>query len=185
MDPCDKGPEIKKLQENQNKQDKKLDRHDIKLDQVLESQVALSTDIKDAINGLTKIIMADVETRAAVEQGKKERELLFNKVRDVEEAVVEIKERNAKCDGAGIFENFPKMYDWYTANIAKSNQFVKVYDWYLGELGWRRFFPTILTIVSFIILLYVTFGDHASDNKQAILDEHHKAESIKTYGLPK
>lgn len=137
MEPCDKGPEISKLQEIQREQDKKLDRHDYKLDQVLQNQIALGEDIKQAINGLTEIIKADVETRAAVEQGKKERVILFEKARTVERRVDAIDIRNARCDGAGIFDEWPKI-----------REFVQ------QEKGIRRFIPYALTTMTGLMTLF-------------------------------
>jgi hypothetical protein len=138
MEPCDKGPEISKLQQIQREQDKKLDRHDYKLDQVLQNQIALGEDIKQAINGLTEIIKADVETRAAVEQGKKERAVLFEKVRSVEKSVGAINIRNAKCDGAGIFDEWPSI-----------RKFVN------QQKGLHRFIPTAAALVSTIIAILI------------------------------
>ena len=68
-EPCNKGPDI----DNLNK----------KVDSLIDAQRATSQDLKQAIEKLTAIIMADIETRAEVEQLKKDREILFNLTRGV------------------------------------------------------------------------------------------------------
>ncbi len=149
-DPCEKGPQIDVLQKTQIEQGAKLD-------QVLKNQQDLGETMTTALNKLTAMMEKDIGTRMEVEQLKKDRDRLYEKSRENAVEIRGINERNARCDGAGIFENFPKMYDWYQANIAKSEQFVKVYAWYLGELGWRRFMPGSMAFFSFAILIYVTF----------------------------
>ena len=133
-EPCAQEKVIKALEKGQVEQG-------LKLDAVLESQHELGNTIKEALHRLTAIIEADIGTRKDVEQGKKEREILFCSRRKDEQRIDAIEIRNAKCDGAGIFQNFPTMWNWYQ-----------------GELGWRRFIPAIMTGLSFLILLYVTFN---------------------------
>ena len=137
-----------------------------KIDQILINQEQLGTDIKQAIEGLTKIIMADIEIRKDVEQLKKDREILFSMQR-VDVARIEIIEkRNAKCDGAGIFENFPTMWNWYQQHKAKTESYEaivkavkakvdKMHIWYLGEMGWRRFFPAAAAFVAACAAIFV------------------------------
>jgi hypothetical protein len=137
-----------------------------KIDQILINQTELGIDIKQAIEGLTKIIMADIEIRKDVEQLKKDREITFATQRAVANRIDAIEIRNAKCDGAGIFENFPKMYEWYISNIEKSKQFSVLWRWYLGELGWRRFIPIILSFITCLLALYVTFAEMTHDDAE-------------------
>ena len=125
-----------------------------KIDQILHNQEQSARDMKDAIDKLTAIIMADVERRVAVDQLKKETGLLFEKARRTEDRVEDIERRNARCDGAGIFENFPKMWEWYQSVKQPSIDFQKVWRWYLGELGWRRFIPAVLTVLCAIIVIW-------------------------------
>ena len=171
--PCDKGTVIDAVSKEQHQIRNEQHTQNIKLDQVLHNQHQLGIDIKQAIDGLTKIIMADIETRKDVEQLKKDREILFDLVRADALQIARINERNAKCDGAGIFENFPKMWDWYkqhdSAYISlvdqvetESGRLDKVYDWYMNEMGWRRFIPSTLTIISGILVIYVTLVGLAS-----------------------
>lgn len=139
----------------------------VKLDQVLDNQKQFSIDIKQAIDGLTKIIMADIETRKDVEQLKKDREILFTMTRTESIRLDAIELRNARCDGAGIFENFPKMWNWYQQHESAATNFHEVvvgirnkvdtvYNWYLGEMGWRRFIPAAIAIVSALLAIYVS-----------------------------
>jgi hypothetical protein len=171
---CDKGPDIDAVKRQQTE-------HGLKIDLILQNQERTSSELRDALNRLTSIIETDIGTRLEVEQGKKERELLFQAVRRSAEDINVIKERNAKCDGAGIFENFPKMYDWYQANIAKSDQFVKVYAWYLGELGWRRFVPAVMTVMTGMMALYIGIQSLGGfDSVKPVVDHTHKS----SYGIP-
>lgn len=139
----------------------------VKLDQVLDNQKQFSIDIKQAIDGLTKIIMADIETRKDVEQLKKDQEILFAMTHTESIRLDAIELRNARCDGAGIFENFPKMWNWYQQHESAATNFHEVvvgirnkvdtvYNWYLGEMGWRRFIPAAIAIVSALLAIYVS-----------------------------
>lgn len=128
-DPCNKGPDI--------------DRLNTKVDSLIAAQQATSTDLKQAIDKLTSVIMTDIETRAEVEQLKKDREITYRLVHSIVARLDAIEIRNAKCDGAGIFENFPKVWDYIQQ-----------------EKGWRRFLPALLTGLSFLILLFNSFGDN-------------------------
>ena len=127
---CNKGAEIEAIKRQQIEQT-------IKLDLVLNNQVELATDLKGALRELTDIIKADIRTRAEVEQLKKDRELLYIKTRQITETIQGIKERNAKCDGAGIFENFPKVWNWYQQ-----------------ERGIRRFVPAAMAAICGFTTIY-------------------------------
>jgi hypothetical protein len=158
-EPCDKGPEINQLQKQTDDQGRKLDR-------VLDNQVSMATDMKAAIDRLSSIIEADIGTRKDVEQLKKDREILYDQSREDVARIDAIMIRNAMCDGAGIFEKFPEMFNWYQANRVKSEQFVKVYAWYNQELGWRRFIPTLMTVLTALLALYVTFSELSHEDEE-------------------
>lgn len=127
-DPCNKGPDIDKLNH--------------KVDNLIEAQRATSADLKEAINRLASIVEADIETRAAVEQLKKDREILYAKYHGIDARTDAIEIRNARCDGAGIFENFPTVWNYIQQ-----------------EKGWRRFLPGVMTFLSFLLLLFSTLSD--------------------------
>lgn len=129
-DDCTERESIRKLEVNSQAMDSKLDL-------VIENQKILASDLKQTLDRLTKIIEEDIGTRKDVEQGKKERAILFDKVRSVEQSVVAIGIRNARCDGAGIFENFPVVW-----------AFVQ------QEKGVRRFIPYALTVLMGLMTLY-------------------------------
>jgi hypothetical protein len=137
-----------------------------KIDQILINQTELGIDIKQAIEGLTKIIMADIEIRKDVEQLKKDREITFATQRAVVNRIDAIDLRNARCDGAGIFENFPRMWDWYQKHEQKTKncdakievirkKVDKVYTWQLGEMGWRRFLPAAAAFIAAVAAVYI------------------------------
>lgn len=164
--PCDKGPTIEAVQSAQHRLTIEQIEQGSKLDRVLEQQAQFGSDIKQAIEGLTKTIMTDIETRKDVEQLKKDRELLFEMHRVSAAQTARIVERNARCDGAGIFENFPRLWNWYqqheASNLADDiatadlkNKINTIHAWYLGELGWRRFIPTTLATISTLLAIYV------------------------------
>ena len=140
-DPCEKGPVIEVLQKTQIEQGAKLD-------QVLENQVLQNKTMTDALNRLTSMIEADIGTRYEVEQGKKERELLFDFRRNDVARIEAIEIRNAKCDGLGVFKK------WNT-----------VWDFIQQEKGWRRFVPAAMTGISFLIVLWATLGTINTSNE--------------------
>ena len=165
--PCEKGANINAVRQAQQRLTMEQVSQGTKIDRVLESQVQLGTDLKQAIDGLTRIIMADIETRKDVEQLKKDREILFAMTRTESIRLDAIELRNARCDGAGIFENFPKMWNWYQQHESAATNFHEVvvgikskvdtvYNWYLGEMGWRRFIPAAIAIVSALLAIYVS-----------------------------
>jgi len=137
-EPCNKGPDIDKLKVEQIRQGEKLDR-------VLINQETQAKDLKQAIDRLASIIEADISTRKDVEQLKKDRETLFSKVHLTDGRVSAIEVRNAKCDGAGIFEKFPRVWDWYQ-----------------GELGWRRFIPATMAVLSFLFAMFTFLANHTT-----------------------
>ena len=144
-----------------------------KIDLILRNQEQSARDMKMAIDKLTTIIMTDIERRMEVDQLKKDREITYDHLRDLTHQVEIINVRNAKCDGAGIFENFPIMWQWYQSVKQPAIDFQKVWRWYLGELGWRRFIPALMTVLSFAILLYVTFAEPTVTRQE--YDRNHKS----------
>lgn len=144
-EPCGQGPQIVELQKTQAAQNNKLDR-------LHENQTEATRDLKTAISELTKIVRADIQTRAEVEQLKKDREILFSMASSAAGRLEEIELRNAKCDGAGIFENFPKVWNWYQQ-----------------ELGWRRFAPAAMTIITGMLALYVTISE--IDQRERLIEQ--------------
>ena len=150
--PCEQAEVILKLETSQHKQGAKIDL-------ILSNQEQSARDMKAAIDKLTTIIMTDIERRMEVDQLKKDREIIYDSLRDMTHQVEVINVRNAKCDGAGIFENFPIIWEWYQTVKQPAVDFQRVWKWYLGELGWRRFIPALMTVLSFVILLYVTFAE--------------------------
>lgn len=163
---CDKGPAIEAMKTGQ--QNLMLEQHDqnSKLDRVLSNQNQLSTDMKQAIESLTRIVMTDIDTRKDVEQLKKDREILFEMHRLHNLQIININERNAKMDGVGVVDNFPRLWNWYqqheAADLAEDITLMTlktkvdaVHNWYLGELGWRRFIPVTLAAISTCLAIYV------------------------------
>ena len=126
-----------------------------KIDQILHNQEQSARDMKSAIDKLTTIIMTDIERRMEVDQLKKESELHFEKNRSLSQRVEGIEVRNAKCDGAGIFENFPHIWNWYNKHKESDVDFKKMWTWYQQEQGWRRFVPAAMTILTGILALYI------------------------------
>ena len=127
MEPCNKGPDIDKLNS--------------KVDHLADLHKANSSDLKQAINRLTAIIEADIETRAAVEQLKKDREVLYAKYHGIDARVDGIETLAHQYKGAKIYDRVPVLWDWRQQ-----------------EMGWRRFLPAMLAGLSFLILLYNTFN---------------------------
>lgn len=121
-----------------------MDDHDCnqkeKIDLILKNQRDLSVDIKDAITGLTKIVMADIALRKDVEHAKKDLALLFTQTRSGAKRVEALEKINAQFEGSKIYDNFPKVWNWYQE-----------------EKGYRRLFPAAMAAGSFVILIYVTF----------------------------
>jgi len=116
-----------------------------------KSHLELASTLKESMNQLKEILLAEVANKKDIDQLKKEHDLLFPAIRATKERVDRIEIRNAKCDGAGIFENFPKLWNFYQQ-----------------EQGWRRFVPAACAIVALLCTLYVTFGDivsYSPDNK--------------------
>lgn len=112
-----------------------------------ESHKELSVALKDSMTQLREILLSEVANKKDIDQLKKENDLLFEKIRKVEMRTDLIEVRNAKCDGAGIFDNFPKIWNWY-----------------MQEQGWRRFVPAALTVVSALLALYMTISDIQNHN---------------------
>jgi len=149
-DPCGQEPVIKELQSNQVKLDAKVD-------QVLDNQKQLGSDLKDMIGRLTAIIEADIGTRMEVEQGKKEREILFASHRKDAARIEAIEIRNAKCDGLGVFDKFPKVWDFYKLHAGKEGQFDKVWNRYQQDTGIRRFVPAGSAFICTAAVIYTTW----------------------------
>jgi hypothetical protein len=139
---------------------------DAKVDLILENQKVLATDLKQTLDRLTSIIEEDIGTRKDVEQGKKERELLFVMSRRNAEDIAEIKVRNARCDGAGIFDNFPKMWNWFqqheTATKGKDAQLVsmkrkvdRLNNLSIAEQSIKKFVPLAITLLVALTSLWL------------------------------
>lgn len=150
-DPCDKGPEIQALRKEQTEQG-------IYIKAILENQVQASADMKESIDKMTKLIIEGNSTRQEVEQGKKERAVLFTMARHAEEHLSAIDVRNARCDGAGIFEQWPAVKTYIDQ-----------------DKGFRRFIPAMTGFLSFLILLYVTFSSPDEPSKKVDFDHNHKS----------
>lgn len=183
--PCDKGPAIDAVRQAQQKLTFEQTAQSMKIDQVLENQKQLGTDIKQAIDGLTKIIMADIETRKDVEQLKKDREILFDLQRVDAAAIVSLQRLADQYKGAGIFDHFPILWNWYQQHeaaeevedeqiAAMQTRTNTVYTWYLGELGWRRFIPTAIAIIAGLLAIYSSVANFDKP-ANAELDHHHSA----------
>jgi hypothetical protein len=155
-----------------------------KIDMILETLHSQTTTFNDSIKELTQVLLQNARHGEVMLQLKKENDLLFVSQRDLKKEISLIKQRNARCDGAGIFENFPKMYSWYQANIEKSKQFAIVWTWYNQELGWRRFVPTAMALITGLLALYVTFTELAHDDAVADRKEM-EAYMLENYGVPK
>lgn len=166
---CSKGPDIEKVKKIQAEQGVTLAQQSVKLDRLLDSHDALSVDLKAAIDRLTAIIEADIGTRKDVEQLKKDREVLYQKTHKVEGRVSSIEVRNAKCDGAGIFEKFPKVWDWFQA-----------------ELGWRRFLPSVMAFLSALFAIITFMSAHVDAEKTSHIHTPDPRGGVTTdYGVPK
>lgn len=137
-----------------------------KVDVLIDAQQATSSKLEKAINRLTSVIETDIETRAAVEQLKKDREMLFARYHGIDARVDAIEIRNAKCDGLGVF-----------------NKWDTVWNFIQQEKGWRRFIPALLTAASFLILLWTTFGDKVTSNHTHDLDQDPRGSTSQTYGI--
>jgi hypothetical protein len=162
-----------------------------KIDMILETLHTQTATFNDSIKELTQVLLQNARHGEVMLQLKKENDLLFISQRDLKKEVGLIKQRNAKCDGAGIFENFPKMHDWYIANKEKMVYITTVWTWYQRELGWRRFIPAAMTILTGLMAIYIGaqklggFDKPMSSLERDILDKHHAAENITTYGVTK
>jgi hypothetical protein len=159
-----------------------------KIDQILANQEQSARDMKAAIDKLTTIIMTDIERRMEVDQLKKESELHFEKNRNLAEKVDAIEVRNAKCDGAGIFDNFPIIWNWFQAHKDSDIDFKKMWRWYLMEQGWRRFVPATMTVLTGLLALYIgmqSISNGTDDGQPHIHREDPIGSSVKDFGVPK
>jgi len=147
--PCEQAEIIVALEKSQHEQSKKIDA-------ILETLRTQTETFNSSIKELTQVLLQNARHGEVLLQLKKENDLIFNSLRDVKTDVQAIKERNAKCDGAGIFENFPKIWDWYTAHRKSDVDIDKMWKWYLGELGWRRFLPAVLAVISTVMAIYIS-----------------------------
>lgn len=128
--PCEQKTNISRIQEEQA-----LIRSENK--KILENQSALVTELKDQFGQLKAILMTDVEHKKDIEQLKKESDILFNSIREHNGRLDKIEVRNARCDGAGIEKNFPKIWNWYQQ-----------------EQGWRRFIPAAMAVLAWIATMF-------------------------------
>jgi hypothetical protein len=159
-----------------------------KIDMILETLHTQTSTFNDSIKELTQVLLQNARHGEVMLQLKKENDLLFISQRELKQEVGLIKQRNAKCDGAGIFENFPVMYSWYTANKEKLVQFGNVWTWYNQELGWRRFVPTAMALLTGLLALYVTVSEisHSNEhNKQAMSQAEVDSYMLEKYGVPR
>lgn len=106
------------------------------------NQDNLSDSLKRSLDRLEQILLAEVENKKDIIQLRKESDLLFTKGREIDCRLDLIDVRNAKCDGSGIFKDFPKVWNWYQQ-----------------EVGWRRFIPAAMTIITTLLAAYVTFSE--------------------------
>lgn len=132
---------------------------------ILKSQEMLASqhlDLVQKLDGffsrLEVILLADVERRKDIDQLIKDTNHLHEHARLNTEKIAAIEQRNAMCDGAGIFDNFPKMWNWFQGNKKMLDKFESLYQWYLGELGWRRFIPVAMTVITGLLALYMAFA---------------------------
>lgn len=126
--------------------------------EIIHNQKILVNELKESFLRLEKILLADVEHKKDIQQLKKESDLLFEKTRLIEQKVDAIEVRNARCDGAGIFENFPRMFGWYQQQKALPDKFDKVWNWYQQEQGWRRFIPAVMAMLAWLATMYEMFN---------------------------
>lgn len=166
-DPCDKGPIIDEVKRSQQLIAFEQNAQNTKMDQILANQLQLGTDIKQAIDGLTKILLADIETRKDVEQLKKDREILFELRREDGAQIARIIQLADRFSGARVLENTQEMWNWYQQHRTAESAFRMdldntktklgtVHDWYLGEMGWRRFIPATAAVISVLLTIYVS-----------------------------
>jgi hypothetical protein len=156
-DPCAKADQIEEQGKMLVEQGVVLHQQGAKLDQMLHNQEVLATDLKQALDRLTSIIEEDIGTRKDVEQLKKDREILFVSHRKDADRIEAIEIRNAKCDGLGVFEKFPKLWDFFQVHARSEKDFNKVWEWYIMEQGIRRFLPAVGTVVCTAAVIYTTW----------------------------
>lgn len=104
-----------------------------------ESQLELSSTLKESMSQLREILLSEVANKKDIEQLKKENDLLFSRIKLVDQRVGRIEVRNAVCDGAQILARFPKVWDFYQQ-----------------EQGWRRFLPAAMTFISLLLAIYIS-----------------------------
>jgi hypothetical protein len=195
MQPCEQEHEIKALviSSEENKNDTKA---------LMKGQEALAVQhmvlvqkLDSFFDRLEAILLADMERRTQMDQALRDIDTLYVDSRAQHKELDSIKQRNATCDGAGVMDKNEEMWIWYQANITKSKQFTEVWNWFQQEKGWRRFVPTMLTVITGILAIYiglVSIGaqyeseEHERSEylyQEQILDEHHRAENARTYGI--
>jgi len=102
-----------------------------------------ASELKESITKMTDILIESTKHSADIAQLKRETNLLFEQDRVVTGRVELIEQRNAKCDGAGIFERFPEVWDWFQQ-----------------ERGWRRFLPTFMAFLAWCASIWAFFENH-------------------------
>ena len=182
-DPCEQADVIKKQGKAMSELKSGQVAQSNKIDMILETLHTQTSTFNDSIKELTQVLLQNARHGEVMLQLKKENDLLFISQRELKQEVGLIKQRNSRCDGAGIFENFPVMYSWYLANKEKMVQFGGVWQWYNQELGWRRFVPTAMALITGLLALYVTVAelnhsDELEDRKEI------EAYILENYGVP-
>jgi len=173
---CDKGEIIEALKKGQAEQGQKIDA-------ILETLQTQTKTFNDSIKELTQVLLQNARHGEVLLQLKKENDLIFTSLRETKTDIQKIKERNAKCDGAGIFENFPKLWTWNKKHKESDVNFDTLWKWYLIEKGWRRFVPGVLTIVTSLLAIYIALHQIAGPPHTHVDGGPNRGAVSETYGV--
>lgn len=100
-------------------------------------------ELQSSIEKLTEILITSTRQAEEISRNSSDINRLYAKERELEDRVGDIEDRNARCDGAGIFERFPQVWDWFQQ-----------------EKGWRRFIPTMMAVLAALAAIIQFMEQH-------------------------
>jgi len=141
----------------------KIEKQGMLLEDIAKTQKEHRTEFQESIKRLTDILIENTKHDAALTQARKELDLLFEKTRYNEHRIEAIEVRNARCDGAGIFENWPKVRDFYLSYIPLKEKTEKLWNKYQQDEGVRKWIPLTISVIAIIITI-LTYMDRITNH---------------------
>jgi len=144
----------------------KIEKQGKLLEDIARAQKDHRTEFQQSIQKLTDILIENTKHDAALSQARKELDLLFDKTRTNEHRIEAIEMRNARCDGAGIFESWPKIRDFYLSFVPLKEKTEKLWNKYQQDEGVKKWIPLAISVIAILITL-LSYMDRVNNHSHS------------------